>query len=120
MRQPKPWFRSSLSAWYVEHHGKQVRLGDHPDGAPAPKKTKGSWNPPPAILDAFYKVMASDGEPAEATPDGRGLRPLPRALRAAQRAGHVRLVPALPPELQHVVRSNPRFRVEAVPRHPVA
>jgi integrase len=60
VRQPKPWFRSSLSAWYVEHHGKQVRLGEHPDGAPAPKKSKTGWNPPPAILEAFYKLMASD------------------------------------------------------------
>ena len=60
MRQPKPWFRTALRAWYVEHNGKQVRLGDHPDGAPPLKKTKGSWNPPPVILDAFYKLMASD------------------------------------------------------------
>lgn len=60
MRQPKPWFRGALNAWYVEHNGKQVRLGEHPDGAPSPKKTKGAWNPPPAILDAFYKLMASD------------------------------------------------------------
>ena len=60
MRRPKPWFRAALDAWYVEHNGKQVRLGEHPDGAPPPKKTKGSWNPRPAILDAFYKLMASN------------------------------------------------------------
>jgi len=30
MKQPKPWYRASKSAWYVEHHFKQVRLGEHP------------------------------------------------------------------------------------------
>ena len=57
MRQPKPWFRAALNAWYVEHNGKQVRLGDHPEGAQQPKKTKGSWNPLYVILNAFYKLM---------------------------------------------------------------
>ena len=60
MKQPKPWFRTSKSAWFVEHHGQQIRLGDHPDDAPKPKKSKAGWNPPPPILDAFYKLMASD------------------------------------------------------------
>lgn len=60
MKQPKPWFRASKSAWYVEHHGKQVRLGPHPDGAPPPKKSESGWNAPKAILDAFYKLMAAD------------------------------------------------------------
>ncbi|MFO0849857.1 MAG: site-specific integrase [Gemmataceae bacterium] len=59
MKQPKPWYRASKSAWYVEHHFKQVRLGDHPEGAPPPRKTKAGWNPPPPILDAFYKLMAT-------------------------------------------------------------
>jgi integrase/recombinase XerD len=60
MRQPKPWFRASKQAWYVEHHGRQVRLGEHPVAAPAPRKTQGVWNTPKSILDAFYKLMASD------------------------------------------------------------
>src|SRR5436305_12803139 len=60
MRQPKPWFRASKHAWYVEHRFKQVRLGEHPDGAPPPKKSKSGWNAPPPILDAFYKLMATD------------------------------------------------------------
>lgn len=37
-----------------------VQLGSHPDGAPPPKKTAAGWNAPPSILDAFYKLMASD------------------------------------------------------------
>jgi len=60
VKQPKPWFRASKSAWYVEHQLKQVRLGEHPDGAPPPRKSKAGWNAPPAILDAFYKLMATD------------------------------------------------------------
>jgi integrase/recombinase XerD len=60
MRQPRPWFRSSKNAWYVEHRGKQCRLGDHPNGSPPPKKTKAGWNAPQPILDAFYKLMATD------------------------------------------------------------
>ncbi|QEL17781.1 tyrosine-type recombinase/integrase [Limnoglobus roseus] len=60
MRQPKPWYRAALDAWYVEHHGKQVRLGDHPADFPPPKKSKSGWLPPPPILDAFYKLMATD------------------------------------------------------------
>jgi integrase len=60
MRQPKPWFRASKNAWYVELHAKKIRLGSHPDGAPPPKKTASGWNAPPAILDAFYKLMATD------------------------------------------------------------
>jgi hypothetical protein len=60
MRQPKPWCRSSKNAWYVEHRGKQCRLGEHPDGAPPPKKAKAGWNDPQLILDVFYKLMAAD------------------------------------------------------------
>lgn len=74
MRQPKPWYRAALGAWYVEHLGKQVRLGGHPDGAPPPKKSKAGWNAPPPILDAFYKLMAAD--PARL--------PRPDAILAAQ------------------------------------
>ena len=60
MRQPKPWFGASKNAWYVELHAKKIRLGSHSDGSPPPKKTASGWNPPPAIFDAFYKLMATD------------------------------------------------------------
>jgi integrase len=60
MRQPKPWFYASKSAWYVEHHAKKIRLGSHPEGAPPPKKSATGWNVPSSILDAFYKLMATD------------------------------------------------------------
>lgn len=60
MKQPKPWFRRSKNAWYVEHRFKKVRLGGHPENAPPPKKSKAGWNAPQPILDAFYKLMATD------------------------------------------------------------
>jgi hypothetical protein len=60
MRQPKPWYRSDYQAWYVQHNGRQARLGPHPDGAPPPKKSKAGWNAPQPILDAFYQLMAAD------------------------------------------------------------
>jgi len=60
MRQPKPWFRTSKSAWYVQYRGKKILLGGHPEGAAAPKQTNGTWNVPQEILDAFYKLMAAD------------------------------------------------------------
>ena len=47
MHQPKPWFRASKSAWYVQHQRQQVRLGGQPDGYPPPKKFKAGWNAPP-------------------------------------------------------------------------
>ncbi|MDB5306888.1 MAG: site-specific integrase [Gemmataceae bacterium] len=58
MRQPKPWYRSAKSTWYVELDGKQHFLGQHPNDVPPPRKVHGEWKPPPAILDAFYKLMA--------------------------------------------------------------
>jgi integrase len=70
MRRPKPWYRTSKSAWYVQHNGQQARLGEHPEGAAPPKKTKSGWNVPPAILDAFYKLMASD---PSSVPDAKEL-----------------------------------------------
>jgi hypothetical protein len=60
VHQPKPWFRTSKSAWYVQHQRRQVRLGEHPDGYPPPKKSKAGWNAPQPILDAFYRLVASD------------------------------------------------------------
>lgn len=62
MRQPKPWFRSEANSWYVQHRGKQVLLGPHPEDAPAPKKSKAGWNAPKEIQDAFYKLMATAPE----------------------------------------------------------
>ena len=58
MKKPYPWFRSGRG-WYVEIDEKQHFLGQHPDAAPPPQKSKKTrlWNPPPEILDAFYAKM---------------------------------------------------------------
>lgn len=61
MRHPDPWFRKSKNAWYVEYRGRQVRLGRHPDGAPAPRKSRnGTWNAPEEIRKAFHELMSAD------------------------------------------------------------
>lgn len=60
MRRPKPWFRTSKNAWYVQLNGLKVHLGDHPEHAPPPKKTKGAWNVPALVMDVYYRIMASD------------------------------------------------------------
>ncbi len=46
MRIPKPWYRASKDAWYVEIGGRPTRLA------------KGHGNEKAAI-DAFYKIMAN-------------------------------------------------------------
>jgi integrase len=43
-RHPKPWFRKDRNAWYVQLHGKQVKLAEG----------KGSRK---AAIDAFHKLM---------------------------------------------------------------
>jgi hypothetical protein len=46
MRLLNPGSVPPKNAWYVEFRSKQVRLGSHPENAPAPKKGKTGWNPP--------------------------------------------------------------------------
>lgn len=57
MRQPQPWFRAAKNAWYVEHKGRQHRLGAHLGDTP-PRRGKTGWNPPPEIREAYRKLMA--------------------------------------------------------------
>lgn len=49
MRSPKPWFRSTHDAWYVQHRGKQVLLA------------KGKANKAEAMA-AFHKLMLTSGD----------------------------------------------------------
>jgi hypothetical protein len=60
VKNPKPWFRASKSAWFVELNSRQIRLGSHPEVAPLPKKSKSGWNVPEPIMDAYYMAMAGD------------------------------------------------------------
>jgi hypothetical protein len=59
-RPYKPWYRQATNTWYVEISGKQNPLGKHPEGLPPPKKGKNGWVPPPEIMTAFHRLMASD------------------------------------------------------------
>ncbi len=60
MRTPTPWYSKTRSGggWFVQFDGEQHRLGKHPEGEPAPKKRKGRWEAPRAILDVFYQLMS--------------------------------------------------------------
>ena len=49
MRQPKPWFRTSKNAWFVELGGKQVRLAK---GRDSEKQA----------FEAFYRLMSARPE----------------------------------------------------------
>src|SRR5687768_17591269 len=70
MRQAQPWFRTEKNAWFVEHEGKQHRLGKHPEDSPPPTRGKTGWNPPKQIRDAFdefKKNLPTLPEPAQLT-----------------------------------------------------
>jgi integrase len=49
-----PWFRRQNRSWYVEHRGKQVRLGRDEHGATRK-------NPPPEIVEAWHRLGRTDG-----------------------------------------------------------
>jgi integrase len=57
-----PWFWEERNGWYVNKDGQRHPLGDHPAGFPAPKKTKGKWNAPPPVMQAFHELMARSPE----------------------------------------------------------
>src|SRR5262245_55819177 len=75
MHIPKPWYRASKDAWFVEIHGRQHRLGKHPEGAPPPKKGKTGWNPPDEILRIFHELMVREDP---------GSLPMPARLTVAE------------------------------------
>ena len=61
MKKPFPWYSDTRSGggWFVKLSGDQNFLGKHPEDAPPPRKGRdGRWNPPQAILDEFYRLMA--------------------------------------------------------------
>jgi integrase len=65
-RTASPWFWEERQGWYVNKDGQRHFLGAHPEGAPAPRKSKGKWNAPSAITQAFHTLMA-DPEPKSVT-----------------------------------------------------
>lgn len=62
-RTASPWFWEERNGWYVNKDGQRHFLGDHPPDSPAPRKTKGKWNAPAAIRDAFHAVMSAKPAP---------------------------------------------------------
>ena len=69
-RKASPWYRAERNEWCVTVDGKHHRLGEHPKGAPPPKKSPRTkqWNAPKEILDAFHQLLTS-GEPEPERPD---------------------------------------------------
>jgi integrase len=57
-RTASPWFWEKRQGWYVNKDGQRHFLGAHPEGAPAPRKTKGKWNAPNSVMQAFHTLMA--------------------------------------------------------------
>ena len=53
-RTPSPWFWEERAEWCVNLLGRRHKLGPHPAGFPVPKKTRGKWNTPQPILQAFH------------------------------------------------------------------
>jgi integrase len=67
-RKSSVWFRSQDGCWYTSIKKRQHFVGEHPAGAPEPKKTDRGWNPPPEIEAAFHRLIAdqlSTPEPRE-------------------------------------------------------
>lgn len=62
-RTASPWFWEERQGWYVNKGGQRHFLGEHPQDAPPPRKTKGKWNAPEPIRQAFHALMAAP-EPA--------------------------------------------------------
>lgn len=72
---PSPWFWEERKGWYVNKDGQRHFLGEHPDGASPPRKHKGKWNAPQAIMQAFHTLMAERSSPANVpklSPKARG------------------------------------------------
>jgi len=61
-RVAKPWYWEERAEWCVNVNGQRHKLGPHPDGFPAPKKTKGKWNAPQPIVQEFHKLMARESD----------------------------------------------------------
>ena len=67
-RTANPWFWEARNAWYVIKGRRRQFLGDHPAGAPAPRKKKGKWVVPPLIRDRFHELMSARPAPSAPAP----------------------------------------------------
>lgn len=66
-RKASPWYRAERNEWCVTIRGKHRRLGEHPAGAPRPKKSErtGKWNAPDEIEKAFRALLDGEGASEE-------------------------------------------------------
>jgi integrase len=72
-RTASPWFWEERQGWYVTKDGQRHFLGEHPQGAPPPRKVKKKWNAPEPILQAFHALMAAPPEqPVPTLPPSSG------------------------------------------------
>jgi integrase len=55
-RTPTPWYWEERQEWCVNLNGDRHKLGEHPQGYPAPRKAKGKWNAPKPITDRFDEL----------------------------------------------------------------
>lgn len=123
MRQPKPWCRASKNAWYVGHHFRQHRLGEHPDVCPPPQEDQVRLECPAGDPRRLLQADGHrPGQPAQPGDDRHplALRPVPRPQPQAPQPGLLRELPPLPPIVLRRLRPPPGRRSQAVPRDPVA
>ena len=66
-RTPTPWFWEERNGWYVNNDGQRHHLGEHPQDAPPPRKHKGKWNAPQAIMQAFHELDGPRQQPHSQT-----------------------------------------------------
>src|SRR5262245_27140602 len=69
-RKASPWYREERNEWCVTIKGLHHRLGQHPEGAPRPQKSKktGRWNAPVEIEKEFRRLMDLPAPKAEEPP----------------------------------------------------
>lgn len=60
-RKSSPYYWKEKQGWYVTISGKRLKLGDHPEGAQAPRKKNRSWNVPKTIQEEFLKRQTTTG-----------------------------------------------------------
>jgi integrase len=69
-RKPSPWYREDRNGWYVTLDGQRHFLGEHPAGAPRPRKSEktGRWNAPTSIEEEFVRLQS--GQHVESDDEG--------------------------------------------------
>ena len=58
-KKAQPWYWEERKTWYVTMNGRRHPLGEHPEGAARPVKSKktGRWNTPEEIDEAVRRLL---------------------------------------------------------------